>query len=89
MDVVLPNRNERGDFYESLEKIQFAARLNHYMSKRIKAIPHSNGEFDDISDLHVKWTAATFFGDITADPKHWKNICFADYFNLEKVSLKK
>jgi hypothetical protein len=81
---------------ELSKNITKAVELNRYMNNRFRIINSSNAEYIVLPELKSmkrelkskkRGATITFFSDIVADPKDWRNQCFADYFNLKRVSL--
>ncbi len=38
-----------------------------------------------VEDYQQEYPRTIFFNDIMHDPDHWRNVCYADYFGLEKI----
>jgi hypothetical protein len=38
-----------------------------------------------VADYQGEYPQTIFFNDIMHDPGHWRNVCYADYFGLEKI----
>lgn len=38
-----------------------------------------------VADYPYEYPRTIFFNDIMRDPEHWRNICYAEYFGLEKI----
>jgi hypothetical protein len=42
-----------------------------------------------VPDYPQEYPRSIFFNDIMYNPNHWRNVCYADYFDLEKINRKK
>lgn len=42
-----------------------------------------------VPDYQQEYPRSIFFNDIMYNPNHWRNVCYADYFGLEKIKRKK
>ena len=38
-----------------------------------------------VPDYQQEYPRSIFFNDIMYNPNHWRNVCYADYFGLEKI----
>jgi hypothetical protein len=38
-----------------------------------------------VPDYHLDYPRSLYFNDIMLNSRHWRNICYADYFGLEKI----
>jgi hypothetical protein len=69
------------------------ARPYHdYLNERYKAIEQAkaNGQrYLAVVDYQQEYPRSIFFNDIMYNPNHWRNVCYADYFGLEKIKRKK
>jgi hypothetical protein len=41
-----------------------------------------------VPDYQREYPQSIFFNDIMRNPNHWRNVCYADYFGLEKIKRK-
>ena len=69
------------------------ARPYHdYLQKRYKIIEQAkaNGQrYLAVPDYQQEYPRTIFFNDIMFNPNHWRNVCYADYFGLEKIKREK
>ncbi len=69
------------------------ARPYHdYLNERYKTIEQAkaNGQRTlAVPDYQQDYPRSIFFNDIMYNPNHWRNVCYADYFGLEKIKRKK
>jgi len=69
------------------------ARPHHeYLNQRYKIINHAtaNGHrYLNVPDYQQEYPRSIYFNDIMLNPNHWRNVCYADYFGLEKIKRKK
>ena len=69
------------------------ARPYHdYLNMRYKIIEQAkvNGQrYLAVPDYQQEYPRSIFFNDIMFNPNHWRNVCYADYFGLEKIKRKK
>jgi hypothetical protein len=65
------------------------ARPYHdYLNMRYKQIEQArvNGQrYLAVPDYRQQYPRSIFFNDIMFNPNHWRNVCYADYFGLEKI----
>jgi len=65
------------------------ARPYHdYLNLRYKQIEQArvNGQrYLAVADYQQQYPRSIFFNDIMFNPNHWRNVCYADYFGLEKI----
>jgi hypothetical protein len=66
-----------------------AARPWHvYMNQRYLQINQAVAEgrlYLAVPDYHLDYPRSLYFNDIMLNSRHWRNICYADYFGLEKI----
>ena len=71
--------------------LQLAGPYHEYMEKRYRHIEQAK------ADGHLKLIVARYlqeyprtiyFNDITSDADDWRNVCYAEYFGLEKIKRK-
>ena len=69
------------------------ARPYHdYLQKRYKIIQQAKAKgqrYLAVPDYQQEYPRSIFFNDIMQNPNHWRNVCYADYFGLEKIKIKK
>lgn len=42
-----------------------------------------------VADYQQAYPRTLYFNDIMYNPNHWRNVCYADYFGLEKIKRKR
>lgn len=71
----------------------YAARPYHeYLNERYDQIDQAkaNGQrYLSVPDYRKELPHSIFFNDIMHDPDHWRNVCYANYFGLEKIKREK
>jgi len=69
------------------------ARPHHeYLNQRYRIINNAttNGHrYLNVPDYQQDYPRSIYFNDIMLNPNHWRNVCYADYFGLEKIKRKK
>ena len=69
------------------------ARPYHdYLNTRYKQIEQAKTagyRHLNVPDYRHEYPRSIFFNDIMQNPNHWRNVCYADYFELEKIKRKK
>jgi hypothetical protein len=69
------------------------ARPYHdYLETRYKQIEQAKAEgqrYLIVADYQQALPRTIFFNDIMQNPNHWRNVCYADYFGLEKIKREK
>ena len=61
---------------------------HEYMNQRYLQINQATAEgrlYLAVPDYQQEYPRSLYFNDIMHDPRHWRNICYADYFGLEKI----
>jgi hypothetical protein len=67
---------------------RLAPPYHDYLAKRYEEIEQSlanDQRYLVVADYQQQYPRTIFFNDIMNDPEHWRNICYADYFGLEKI----
>ena len=62
-----------------------------YLKKRYKLIEQAKAKGQPyliVPDYRQALPRTIFFNDIMYKPDHWRNVCYADYFGLEKIKRK-
>ena len=71
----------------------YLARPYHeYLKKRYTQIEQEKAKgqrYLVVPDYKQDYPRSIFFNDIMQNPNHWRNVCYADYFDLEKIKRKK
>lgn len=65
-----------------------ARPYHEYLNERYQLIERakSSGQYYlSVPDYQQDLPRTIFFNDIMHDPDHWRNVCYADYFGLEKI----
>ena len=80
----------KGSGMQQVKKDLFhAARPWHeYMNQRYQQIDQAvaEGRRDlAVPDYRQEYPRSLYFNDIMHNPRHWRNVCYADYFGLEKI----
>ena len=69
------------------------ARPYHdYLQTRYKQIEQAKAKgqrYLIVADYQQEYPRSIFFNDIMSNPNHWRNVCYADYFGLEKIKREK
>ena len=76
----------RSDLYH------LAQPYHDYLNARYKQIEHAKAKgrrYLVVPDYQQEYPRTIFFNDIMQNPNHWRNVCYADYFGLEKINRKK
>jgi hypothetical protein len=74
-------------FGETLASLKYSGPLKKFMAERFELARTGKGSVLAVRDFPAKTRSVTFFDDIQQDPKDWRNICFANYFQLKSVQL--
>ncbi|HWU33803.1 MAG TPA: DUF6056 family protein [Methylovorus sp.] len=69
-------------------QVQASRHLHAFMEHRFATALASTNSKLEVPAYPSHLAPITFFRDITADPEHWENRCFADYFQLPEVVTK-
>ena len=67
---------------------ELARPYHAYLNQRYEQIEQAlaNEQRDlVVEDYQGEYPRTIFFNDIMHDPDHWRNVCYADYFGLEKI----
>jgi len=67
---------------------ELARPYHDYLNKRYEQIGQALANeqlYLVVADYQGKYPQTIFFNDIMYDPGHWRNVCYADYFGLEKI----
>jgi hypothetical protein len=71
------------------DDLQYHAKPYHeYMTARYKLIEHALAMqefFLIVPDYHQQYPRSIYFNDIMHNSRHWRNICYAHYFGLQKI----
>lgn len=71
------------------DDLQYRAKPYHeYMNERYKLIDHAlaKQEFSLIvPDYHQPYPHSIYFNDIMHHSRHWRNVCYAEYFGLQRI----
>jgi hypothetical protein len=71
----------------------YLARPYHdYLDERYKQIKQAKAKgfrYLAVADYQQEYPSTIFFNDIMRNPKHWRNVCYADYFGLKKIKREK
>lgn len=68
--------------------IYLARPYHDYLNARYKQIEHAKAKgyrYLVVPDYQQEYPRSIFFNDIMQNPNHWRNVCYADYFGLEKI----
>ena len=68
-----------------------AQPYHDYLKKRYKLIEQAKAKGQPyliVPDYRQALPRTIFFNDIMYKPDHWRNVCYADYFGLEKIKRK-
>lgn len=68
-----------------------AQPYHDYLKKRYKLIEQAKAKGQPyliVPDYRQELPRTIFFNDIMYKPDHWRNVCYADYFGLEKIKRK-
>ncbi len=69
-----------------------APPYHEYLKTRYKQIEQAKGKgrsYLIVADYQREYPRSIFFNDIMSNPNHWRNVCYADYFGLERIKRKK
>ncbi|MFV9615989.1 MAG: DUF6056 family protein [Gammaproteobacteria bacterium] len=69
-----------------------ARPYDEYLNMRYKIIEQAEADgqrYLAVPDYQLELPRTIFFNDIMFKPNHWRNVCYADYFGLEKIKRKK
>jgi hypothetical protein len=67
---------------------QLARPYHDYLSRRYEQIEQAlanDQRYLVVADYQEEYPRTIFFNDIMQNPEHWRNVCYADYFGLEKI----
>jgi hypothetical protein len=67
---------------------ELARPYHDYLYKRYEQIRQAlanEQRYLVVADYQGEYPHTIFFNDIMHDPGHWRNVCYADYFGLEKI----
>jgi hypothetical protein len=68
-----------------------ARPYHEYLNKRYQQIERAlanDQRYLVVADYQDEYPRSIYFNDIMHDPDHWRNVCYADYFGLEKIKRK-
>jgi hypothetical protein len=68
-----------------------ARPYHEYLNARYQQIEQANAagqRYLAVTDYQQELPRTIFFNDIMRDPDHWRNVCYADYFGLERIKIK-
>jgi hypothetical protein len=68
--------------------LQNAPPYDDYLNARYQAIEQAladNRRYLVVADYERAYPRMVYFNDIMRNPGHWRNVCYADYFGLEKI----
>ena len=68
--------------------LELARPYHAYLNQRYQKIEQAlanERRFLVVEDYQQEYPRTIFFNDIMHDPDHWRNVCYADYFGLEKI----
>jgi uncharacterized membrane-anchored protein YitT (DUF2179 family) len=82
--ITYPHKSWR----EVIVQVQASQDLHSFMQQRFATAQASTDGKLQVSAYSRHLLPITFFSDITADPTHWENRCFSDYFQLREVVTK-
>jgi hypothetical protein len=71
-----------------IDLFQLARPYHDYLGKRYQRIEQAlanEQRYLVVADYQQEYPRTIFFNDIMHDPGHWRNVCYADYFGLEKI----
>jgi hypothetical protein len=81
---------ESKSFQLAINDLLHLARPYHdYLEARYKMIAQAKAKgqaYLTVPDYHQQLPRSIYFNDIMHNPDHWRNVCYADYFGLEKIS---
>lgn len=69
-----------------------AEPYHEYMTQRytlIEAAQQNGLRNLVVPDYTGEYPRSLYFNDIMPDPEHWRNVCYADYFELESIRREK
>jgi hypothetical protein len=69
-----------------------AGPYHDYLNTRYKQIEQAKTKghrYLNVPDYQQDYPRSIFFNDIMYNPNHWRNVCYADYFELEQIKRKK
>ena len=70
----------------------FARPYHDYLNERYIQIEQAKAKGQRtliVADYGQEYPRSIFFNDIMHNPNHWRNVCYADYFGLEKIKREK
>jgi hypothetical protein len=68
--------------------LQNAPRYDDYLNARYQTIEQAlsdNRRYLVVADYEQAYPRTVYFNDIMRNPGHWRNVCYADYFGLDKI----
>jgi hypothetical protein len=71
-----------------MDLLQWAEPYHAYLNMRYQQIEYAKSQGHNaliVPDYTQTLPRSIFFNDIMRNPEHWRNICYADYFGLEKI----
>lgn len=86
--IILRPGADNLSFAETLKSFKYSRPLKEFMLSRFKQAQLEKSKSLEVADFPNKNRSVTFFDDIQPDSKDWRNICFANYFQLIDVRLK-
>lgn len=69
--------------------LHHARPYHEYLNARYQQIEQAKANdaaYLVVPDYHRQLPRTIYFNDIMHNPEHWRNVCYADYFGLQKVS---
>jgi hypothetical protein len=72
--------------------LHLARPYHDYLKTRYKQIEQAKAKGQQyliVPDYQQELPRSIFFNDIMFNPNHWRNVCYADYFGLEKIKREK
>jgi len=70
------------------DMLQHAPPYDDYLNARYRTIEQAladNRRYLVVADYERVYPRMVYFNDIMRNPGHWRNVCYADYFGLEKI----
>lgn len=67
-----------------------ARPYHEYLNARYQQIEQAKAagqHYLAVADYQQELPRTIFFNDIMRDPDHWRNVCYADYFGLERIKI--
>lgn len=69
---------------------QHARPYHDYLNQRYQYIARALADEQRnlvVAEYHQPYPRTIYFNDIMHDSDHWRNVCYADYFGLEKIKI--